>query len=514
MTFRPTLSLWLTSFAIVAWAQTPTPPVSSKSGLSTDLTGAFVAQAEKPYVYTPLDSEFWRKMMDFQAEKNSIGMITEAARHADLYGDTADGAEGRLALALGLRAHGLRYAAYLALSDLAKNRVGSAASQAALHELSLLSLESNYDAQGLETLLNSNEFGPLHPETQSFVSMHRYLYDLRFGFNRWAANEKALIKPDSVWDWELKYWQAVGDVARDRLDKAESGFLAVKDSPKASTRAKQWATVQLARIFFERGQFEKAHELYTAIGDLGVREKGRLLLEVAWTKYYLKNYDKALGLLMALRAPYFLPSLTPERFILEVVIYRDLCHYEAVETTAKRFKESFNDAFVSIRKRRPLRDNRQLVSLALLDRDLQDKANLIDALREERATLAKYGWQEFNFYRPTLEAYSRRDRTLQRELDMILEPRVREIAEQLLDAEEQMQFLDYTSKLDALRIVRAGEERDYKSQEISYLTFDQIFWPVDNEFWWDEFDDYKTLISSRCNLAVNPVDEKTEREFE
>lgn len=521
MIYRRTVSVLLTSFAFVAWAQAPTPtpattaaPAESKSGLSTDLSGAFVAQAEKPYAYSPLDSEFWGKITDYQAERNSVGMITEAARHADKYRDTSDGAEGRLALAMGLRAHGLNYAAFLILSELAKNRGGSSQGQAALHELSELTLLNNYDQQALEMLLNSNEFGPLHPNTQSFVSMHRYLYNLRFGFNRWAADEKALIKPDSVWDWELKYWQAVGDVARDRIDKAEAGFLAVKDAGNSSPRAKQWAAVQLARIHFERGQFEKAHELYTSLGDLGVREKGRLLLEVAWTKYYLKNYDKALGLLTALQAPYFLPSLTPERFVLEVLIYRDLCHYEAVDTTNKRFKENFNDAFVAIRKRKPLRENRQLVALALLDRDLQDKANLIDTLRAEKETLKKYDWQRFIFYRPTLEAYSRRDNTLQRELDMILEPKVRDIAEQLLDVEEQMQFLDYTSKLDALRIIRAGEEREYKAQEVSFLTFEHIFWPVEKEFWWDEFDDFKTLISSRCNRSTSPADEKLEREFE
>jgi hypothetical protein len=154
------------------------------------------------------------------------------------------------------------------------------------------------------------------------------------------------------------------------------------------------------------------------------------------------------------------------------------------------------------------------VALALLDRDLQDKANLIDTLRAEKETLKKYDWQRFIFYRPTLEAYSRRDNTVQRELDMILEPKVRDIAEQLLDVEEQMQFLDYTSKLDALRIIRAGEEREYKAQEVSFLTFEHIFWPVEKEFWWDEFDDFKTLISSRCNRSTSPADDKLEREFE
>lgn len=493
---------------------TSSPP-GLPAGQSTELSGAFLALKEKPYVYRPLDTDFWERISSYRKEGNPIGMIVEGSKHSEEMGElTPDGSEGRLAMALGFRDKNLNYAAFLVLTELAKSRAGTSMGEAALNELSEMAILGHTDSEAVELLLTTNEFGPLHPDIQSFVSYHRYLYNLRFGFDRWAKVQKGKIKKGSPWDYQLRYWQAIGNVARGKMDKAEPEFENLKGDINTPKLIKEWVTIQQARNLFEKGRFEEAYKLYREPSNLGVREKGRLLLEVAWSEYYLKHYDRALGLLHALRAPYFSPSLTPERYILEIIIYRDLCHYEAVDSAVKNFKESFKNSFLAIRKRLPLREDPTLVNLALLDRDLQDKANLIHTLRREKDEISKYNWDSFRFFKPMLDDYDRRDKTLQRQLDLVLEPRVREIAEFLLDTEEQVQFLDYTSKLDALRIVRAGEDRDYKSQVITYLTFESIFWPVENEFWWDEFDDFKVLISSRCSMSQNPGDEKMERDFE
>ncbi len=493
--------------------ESPTPSVPA--GQSTDLNEAFLATKEKPFEYVPVDPQFWEKVERYRKEGNPVGLVVEGARQSESFDEgTPDSAEGRLVLAQGLASKGLIYAAQTLLTQLAIEKAGTSIAEAALQELSALAIQHHLDTESFENLLTSYEFGPLHPEIESFVAYFRYMYNLRYGFSKWAKVQLEKIRPDSPWDFERRYWQSIGDIARGKIDRAEVTLRSLLENPKTHERIKQWSSLQTARLLFERGQFEPAHEIYRNLGNLGVREKGRLLLEIAWAKYYLKSYDKALGLLHALRAPYFEPSLTPERFILEILIYRDLCHYEAVDDAVRRFRESFRDSFLAIRKRLPLREDRALVSLALLDRDLQEKANLIDHLRRETIELEKYSWNGFRFFRPLLEEYKRRDRTLQRELDLVLEPRTRDIAEFLLDTEEQVQFLDYTSKLDALRIVRAGEDRNYKSESISYLTFDSIFWPVENEFWWDEFDDFKVLISSRCNQTTSPADEKMEREFE
>ncbi len=93
-----------------------------------------------------------------------------------------------------------------------------------------------------------------------------------------------------------------------------------------------------------------------------------------------------------------------------------------------------------------------------------------------------------------------------------MESKARDSANELLDAEEQVLFLEYTSRIDQLR-VRPSDEANYKSQEISHLTFEKIFWPADGEYWWDELPDYSMLISSRCGDTQLPDDQQLEKNF-
>ena len=127
-------------------------------------------------------------------------------------------------------------------------------------------------------------------------------------------------------------------------------------------------------------------------------------------------------------------------------------------------------------------------------------------------TLAEYNWGAFSFHQVILEEYQRMDKILQSRIDLELEEKARYAANELLDAEEQVLFLEYTSRLDELRI-RRGDDRIYKAEDISYVTFEKIYWPVDGEFWWDEMPDYKMLISSRCGDMTSPDDDKLERDF-
>ena len=77
------------------------------------------------------------------------------------------------------------------------------------------------------------------------------------------------------------------------------------------------------------------------------------------------------------------------------------------------------------------------------------------------------------------------------------------------------------SKLDALRVIRRGEDRNYVSERIPTSTFDRIYWPIRKKFgitehWTNELEDYKMLISSRCQEPEserNPAQQKIEREF-
>ena len=48
---------------------------------------------------------------------------------------------------------------------------------------------------------------------------------------------------------------------------------------------------------------------------------------MAWGYYFNRQYGKALGAVRALKSQYYGALLSPETLVLEMVIYRELCHY-------------------------------------------------------------------------------------------------------------------------------------------------------------------------------------------
>lgn len=478
------------------------------------VTQSDLKSTHEAYEYKPTDKVFWTRIQNWIERENYPRIVSEATRQELNFGlETIEGAEARLAAALGLKKMGLYHGAFYLLSELARTRMGSAVSEAALYYLGLITQQSIYDHDALEQMLIQHEFSDLHPEVMSFVSYYRTIYNLKYGFHSWAEVDEKRILTNSYWDHLLQYWTAIGEVARDRKAEAKEilSQLNEKELPSRLGSQVRW---QLSRIYFEEGDFSRALELQGQVFWMSWRDHGRLLLEKAWTQYYLKNYSQALGILAGLESPYFSLSLSYEKYILEALIYRELCHYDHVEKVASRFRQRFSIAFMDIRERKELRKNRQLFNLAVLPADVQQRAELIDRLRKEKKQLQSLKFNKSGFVDRLLYEYEHRDTFLQTKINWELEKRVREVANRLLDAEEQMLFIEYTSRLDALRFYR-DQGLDYSAPPISYIRFERIFWPVDNEFWLDEIDSYTMLISSRCGLPpqkleVLPIEEAFE----
>lgn len=504
--------LFLTT-VLVSAAEDKKEPI----GKTSDLSKVFLSEEEKPFEYVPVDPGLWEEVQKELDLGNTLALVYKGANQAGDFGtSSAEGAEGYMMIGRALMLKELYFGAFYIFSKLAKERIGTKVGSQSLLWLSEITQKSLYPKKELETLMTTTEFSDLHPSIMNFVSYHQALYYSVMGFPKWADRSYSQIQKDSYWDHLLKYWKAISATARGKIEAAKEQFRLIKENESLPLPFREKAALQYSRLIFEEGHFETSYEIYSALRTLPLREQGRIQLERAWTQYYLKNYSKALGILTALKSPYFQSSFTPEQMILEMIIYKELCYYEAVEDVAKKFRKRFAQAFRQIESRKPLKEVPELFNLAAMDKEIQDSANFIHQLRQEYKTLKGFNWDNFAFYKPLVEAYERMDKTLQLRLDFHLEEKARHAANELLDAEEQVAFLEYTAKLDALRIVRRGEERSYKSEQISYFKFDQVYWPVNDEFWTDESGDYTVLVSSRCGLSSttpSPTEKDLEREF-
>ncbi len=499
--------IWLLLFPLTLLAQTAT----NESGKST--SGLKLPEKEelRPFKYEPVDLVFWAKVEELLLDKNYPEIVYLGAENMEVFDvSTPEYAEGKLAIGIALHNMKFTYAATILFMDIAKDRIGTQLGYSALNQLDQITQTYYYDPKELtEDFLNSYEFGDLPSKIQSFVSYNQAVYNSAYGFDKWATPEYGKIHKFSYWHFQWMYLSALAYINKNVPETALQIFKAIADDPMAPQSIKDKANINIARLIFEEGQFEQSLELYNQLA-LDIREKGRVLLERAWATYYLKDYSQALGMLRALEAPYFDASINSESYILEMVIYKQLCHYETVIETVDRFNNRFKSAFDTIQKRRPLEGNETIARMALMEYDIQDQANFVDQLRREYDDLKAYNWKQFPFFEDMLSKYVSKDKEMQIRLKDDVIRKSPRIAEDLLDAKEQVDFLDYSAKLDALRIVRKGENRNYTSEKINYLKFDTMFWLFGGEYWLDELPDFKVLITSQCdNSNYNTAPEKT-----
>src|SRR5690606_26116614 len=147
----------------------------------------------------------------------------------------------------------------------------------ALYELSLIDKDFFLDPVDIvNDFLNSNEFGNLHPDVQSFVSHHTSMSDLINGFRDWSKIESSKVQANSYWAAKTHYLKAINEVTQGKLDDAEARFSRLVQNPDTHSKLKDRAKLHIARISFEKKDFIKAASIYEELKDFPLREKGRI----------------------------------------------------------------------------------------------------------------------------------------------------------------------------------------------------------------------------------------------
>jgi hypothetical protein len=450
--------------------------------------------------YHPANSEFW-KTVEASLKDNNFEKVLEESNDqlTSTKRDSLEHEEAKVAAAIGLQRKGFYFGASTLFGDVIKSKIGTEVATQALYGIEENVRKAPLDEDAvLGELVTDIEYPDLPPNLQDFVTYQQGMFNLLRGFPQWSDADFKKITLDSYWDFKLKYLTAIGEVARDRIDSAIERFSSIAGSTAAPEDIKTTALHQWARLIFEKGDYPKAYKTFKTV-KLNPREKGLILLERAWAKYYMKDYSKALGLLAALEAPIFDTSRSPESYILKMVMYKELCYFDSVFEVMGQFKNRYNASMKAINKRQDLRKDQMIVNLAVLDQRVQKWVNLLNSVKDELASLKETGWEDYVWYDLIKRRYQSKITEINQRLDWILQDKTREIANQLLEWQEQLTFLDYQTRLDSLRITRPGSELKYQPEEIPHMSFEKIYWAGKGEFWVDELEDYKVFIESRCS---------------
>ena len=191
-------------------------------------------------------------------------------------------------------------------------------------------------------------------ELDSFVHYYQGLHSLRQGRDSWSKRHFSLIHPRSAYRLQARYIMAVRLVALRKLKRAqkqlESLLKELDPEAKLPMLRDLWrdTMTSLARLAMERRDVEEALRYFEAVRER-VPDDPELLLEIAWAHHHKGDPRRALGFLLALDAPIYSQLIAPERYILEAMTYRSLCHFgparQAAVRLSLRYRQALDDLY-------------------------------------------------------------------------------------------------------------------------------------------------------------------------
>lgn len=445
----------------------------------------------KNWRYIPIDANFWSEVLEKIQTKDVEDLIKNLLANSSSKSEPLNVAERKIALAYICEQVDAGYCSYFYSKYVLDKYPGSMPATLALEILERVLIKYDFDDTEIRRLVNKAAFSEVSENQLSMVNYLIFDDNLRRGLTTWADEVAPKIDPDSYWGKKLEYYQALKNISDGKIDVALNTLENLMISTDKYFRLQQEVTLQIARLYFEKGQFEKADETYLKYTSLD-RNSGKALFERAWAHYHMRNYSKALGLLSALKSPFYRASENPERYILEIIIYRDLCRYNAISQSAKEFHQTYKSVIHQLKTRQNLEKNPTLMRMALQGGQVQKRADIIAQLRIEKSL-------PFIKKTPLADIYDQTERQERQNFEYELSEELKSAANRLLVVNDQMALATYVAGLDKYRFKSAFEGRDYKSEDVDRFAVDMLYWPVQGEYWWEEMSNYRILISDRCN---------------
>lgn len=457
-------------------------------------TGVGAPSANVKVFYKPVDAEFWKEVERGIAKKNleDVFKIEKPEK-----GQGGEVEEWKIGMARALVAAGQPLHAQYLLSNFIQQVVATRQSFEGLRFINEIAKSNSIDESLMEDVAFDLDTKLDDANSRAMIGYFRARALLKKGYADWANQALKDVGTGTTWLDELEFDRTLQILSSGDAATAYGRFESIAKSPNARKGTVKLARLALARLIFERRDYKAAISMYLA-ADLPVRERARSLNELAWSYYYDQQYGKALGIIHALRTYYFERLFTPETAVLEMLIYRELCHYDRVHALADEFQKTFSDVYKAVENRLPLENIVRIMQTSLQEGALQKRATVIQQLRIERRELLRQNWTSADIRDELVKFGEKRERTTELEIQRILREKVDGIANQFLDLREQVWYLDYEASLRLIQMAESASP-DYVPPEKSTGKPNDFFWPADSkEAWRDELLDYELLVRGKC----------------
>lgn len=315
---------------------------------------------------------------------------------------------------------------------------------------------------------------------------------------------------DKKYDKAVEYFNKCAEEAEDRADdgdkKLKNYFSVIQES----------CIIDVARLHFKRGEFEKAIRHYEDIPKTSIKWP-YILIEKAWSYYYLGDYNRSLGILITYNSPLLESYFMPEAEVLKALNYFQLCLYPDALNVVNEFYNAYKprvDALKRVvRTRKSELPYFELMFQPLTESEKEHKflRNIITQVSKR----VKYNLDLNSLYAINTEIFqNHRDANMKKLLAT-----QKDLKEQINHYVKVsiISFINETHSLSKdmfnLKLEILAKQRDliYKSENLelgrnrgSYDNVDrksyQEFYTFNNAFWADELGDYSFGLESNCSV--------------
>jgi tetratricopeptide (TPR) repeat protein len=303
----------------------------------------------------------------------------------------------------------------------------------------------------------------------------------------------------------------------------------------SSESLKELATINIARVYYERKDYRKAFSFYSQIqrdSDLWLQT----LFEGAWAFFMIQKHNNTLGNIHTIHSPFFSNRFYPETYILNAVTYLRLCRFQALRDQLRKFQERYKPTFADLNNLLKKYQNNPEAYFSLISKyrstgkmgeynaatEVVDSVSRSDAFKEaasvarglerEAAQLRAQGarWEMSGLADVLRTSYEARRKATVRTSGEILFTQTVQQFRYLRDLSDQTRLINLemlSGRTDQLR-QRYNPEQSSSDQTqwgegMKPLNLKQEieYWPFEGEYWEDELGGYVYNIDSKCGQA-------------
>jgi hypothetical protein len=481
-------------------AQAPRPPAGTPAATQPAQAGAQQQAASEPppKVDPKIFDEALKDYFDNKQEQaaRKLYAFIESTPPTDENYSWAQYFLARCLIDLSLRHGGAVY-----LAKVAHERSNPQVLPKTLEALKVLTQVPHDEVLIDEQIFGSLDLGFLPDSVSDYANYQQGIVDLRVGNERWAKTHFVKLEEEGVEASRAKFALLVSRLknAKQVDDQVIDDFLELSKDQKLTLEARNEARLAVARLRYEKKDYEGALKAYDMV-QLPSLDPGRatLYLEEAWTRYNLGQLRATIGLLTTLDAPSFRDEFLPDKYILRALVYRDLCQYLPAKRAAKELTRRFSDSLEAIRERDDLTQDFRLRRAANSHGSTKRAARFLESLNLETEQLNRHaGGFGDRLYKHLQKVYDLAHAEAERIYQQRLQDAVREEADKLLRADEQVRLMEYEVGLKLYERVKRGAKLAQPEKQ-AQLTSAQIAFKFTGEYWNDELRSYRVSIPSRC----------------